>query len=275
MGGLVLGDAKRAANLDEMRYPIAQAWADVPAHMRARSGRSKADALRRRSPARTLSGSLARAPAYPDAGAGRPTHVAAACAIHLVSWPEPKDVCTPVQVRLHGCTHGQNSPSVADAAKERDDLPGRGRRESCLVLGRSITGIAGDRAPWDGHACLSPQPGLRTARAVGSHGASTLYESGGGARARGCGAIGNTCRPHPPPLLASADFSDEDETPWYLQMLGAKEKHVRKLEWALVAAWVLFLCARAILCVEMFIGLRRMPYGVYETVPWTYYIPHI
>jgi hypothetical protein len=37
----------------------------------------------------------------------------------------------------------------------------------------------------------------------------------------------------------------------------------------------LFFCARAVIIIESFVSLRKVPEGVYVAVPWTEYLPHV
>lgn len=68
------------------------------------------------------------------------------------------------------------------------------------------------------------------------------------------------CMAAPMPILALTDYLERHPGPKYA-------------DWVLGVGTTLYIVVRAYLCVEMLVGLRAVPAGVYRTVDWTEYFP--
>ncbi|OCH96386.1 hypothetical protein OBBRIDRAFT_883295 [Obba rivulosa] len=174
------------------------------------------------------------------------------CALYVLNWRKPKDVDTRIYIPLLS----GKSYEAANAALETDQYSElrrpffQERNNGGLVLLVGCGACAGFGAwhciAWNSFFPSQLEQLLWRISAVLSALPSILAFMGGG--------------------LHEAEYLDGD-------LVRAIGKTLAYLFFGLAA--VLYIPTRGFLFVEMFLGLRRMPAGMFDTVQWTKFIPHI
>ncbi|OCH96384.1 hypothetical protein OBBRIDRAFT_883294 [Obba rivulosa] len=180
-------------------------------------------------------------------------YVFVACAMYAVNWHKPKDVRTTISIPL---LHGE---SYDDAIK---------------ALEGAVYPVSIKWSPWRDKDIVGSVVACGACIAFGawhctawsnffpSHIEQELW--------RICAVLSTF-----PSLLVAIGNAQSTSSGSYVD-LGLSETARNRLSHLLYAfAAILYMFARGFLFVEMFIGLRRMPVGVFTTIQWTELIPHI